>query len=125
MQPMLNPYYPKSTSIFEDDYILVKRVTPYDDWKSYKGQLMLVRDPTDPKVTHFRRLAAVEGEWHEVNENMRRYIEAGHAWFLSENPSELDKYNPVSYNQLPLALVEGRALKVIWPRDRKNARLED
>ena len=96
MQPLLNPYFHQSSSIFEDDYILVKRVTPHDDWKSYVGHVMLVRDPIDPKRTHFRRLKAVQGEWYEVSPVMRRYIEAGHGWFVCENStSDMDQYNPV------------------------------
>lgn len=111
MAPTLNPAAYYSSSWLEDDYVLVKRTSEHEDWKTLAGALVLVRDPAVPTETHFLRLAAVEGQWVRTNAGFS-FVQAGHCAL------ETDDCSGTKGLQVPLSLIEGKIERVLWPPSR-------
>lgn len=62
MSPTLNPLYNQSSSVLEDDYVLIERVYPWKDPKSLKDKLVSLKNPYNSKERIIRRVKCVEAE---------------------------------------------------------------
>lgn len=116
MHPTLNPQFPQS-SFLEDDYVLVKRVPDTTNWNHLKDKLVLVKDPFHPTHTQIRRLKALQGEWCPHKQGFI-FVQSGHAWLDCDNPQE--QVNDFEMNSVPLALIKGEVVGVVWPIERFN-----
>eukprot|EP00359_Climacostomum_virens_P009854 CAMPEP_0204903426 /NCGR_PEP_ID=MMETSP1397-20131031/4247_1 /ASSEMBLY_ACC=CAM_ASM_000891 /TAXON_ID=49980 /ORGANISM="Climacostomum Climacostomum virens, Strain Stock W-24" /LENGTH=141 /DNA_ID=CAMNT_0052072057 /DNA_START=99 /DNA_END=521 /DNA_ORIENTATION=- len=109
MQPTLNPSFP-NTSGFEDDIVLVKRVSDSTDFEQLKGKIVLIRSNQDPSQKLFRRLEGVQGNFVKTSEFSRRFIPSGQCWVLSSGTaSDSRDFGPV-----PLGLILGEVTHIVW-----------
>ncbi|CAG9328294.1 unnamed protein product [Blepharisma stoltei] len=119
MYPTLNPNLKTSSSLIEDDYVLVGSVSPSTKLKSLKDKIVILKNPYNPRERVIRKVKCVEGEWCPSG-NGFIYVQAGHAWVTPENPSHVDEIGSTS---IPLGLIEGEVIKVVWPIDRFGAQI--
>ena len=115
MAPTLNPYYDSSSSILEDDYVLVRRLGDSPDWKKLQKQIVLVRDPGNSKRAHLLRLTGIEGEWTPTVSGFV-FIQSGHCRLEPDLKEECEE----ELGTVSLGLVEGVVTRVLWPLGRRQ-----
>ncbi|KAK9864050.1 hypothetical protein WJX84_011791 [Apatococcus fuscideae] len=80
-----------------------------------RGQVVLLRSPTDPDLLILKRIVGLEGDWVVVPDHADiETIPQGHCWVEGDNPvCSADSRS--AYGSVPLGLIEGRARGIIWP----------
>lgn len=110
MQPTLNP--DKS-----HDILLIDKFTPQFLYKYTKGQIVILKSPNDPKVYYVKRIIALpEDEIINRINGDRIKIPKGHCWVEGDNFST--SYDSNYFGAVPLALIQGNAMCIVWPPNR-------
>lgn len=74
--------------------------------------------PENPHSLLWKRLLAKEGDWLTVPDRQGyARLPKGRCWIEGDNPAA-SRDSATAYGPVPLALIEGRALAVIWPPSR-------
>ncbi|XP_069112850.1 mitochondrial inner membrane protease subunit 2-like [Argopecten irradians] len=110
MEPCLNPSFSKYS-----DYVCLNK------WKvrgySFeRGEIVSLLSPTDKGVKLIKRIVALEGDSIWTRDKKKRVkIPRGHIWVEGDYRTSLDSN---SFGPVPLALVNGRATRIVWPPNR-------
>lgn len=116
MQPTLNPGGPEGTS----DVVIVNKLSGLL-CRYTRGDAVVIRSPTQPKNRIVKRLIGIEGDWLLAEDHPDIIkVPEGHCWVEGDNPAtSVD--SATEFGPLPLALIEGHVLAVVWPRLQKVA----
>ncbi|KAJ1475910.1 peptidase S24/S26A/S26B/S26C [Baffinella frigidus] len=120
MQPTLNPdeQGPRDRSARASppirDRVLIDKFS-YSCLREYKrGDVCLLRSPRDPDAWIIKRLVALEGDTVRTHSQEFVHVPQGRCWMEGDN-QECSDDSERTLGAVPLALVEGRVLSVIWP----------
>mmetsp|Transcript_103 Transcript_103/g.156 ORF Transcript_103/g.156 Transcript_103/m.156 type:complete len:168 (+) Transcript_103:186-689(+) len=109
MSPTLNP-----TGNAAEDLVVIDRLKP-KMYKYDRGDVVIVRSPVEPGRLLVKRLIGLQGDWITVpSETKLRQIPQGHCWIEGDNKGNSED-SASHFGSVPLALVEGRVLGVLWP----------
>ncbi|EJU06404.1 LexA/Signal peptidase [Dacryopinax primogenitus] len=115
MQPTFNP----ESSLRKDMVLLNRFVAWWDVTQLKRGDVITLRDPTNPDLLITKRILALEGD---LVRTLPPYpdtyvrIPPSHAWVEGDEPfrsSDSNHFGPVS-----LSLVDARVEAILWPLDR-------
>ncbi|GJP69194.1 hypothetical protein CLOP_g145 [Closterium sp. NIES-67] len=134
MSPTFNPLRDKSGLLFRaalSDRVLLDRLSArYMQYQ--RGDVVVLRSPTDPDLCLIKRLIALQDDWVTVpggcddvsgsgsstsrGDDVIRRIPKGHCWVEGDNAdvSEDSKH----FGPVPIALLEGRVRCIVWPPHR-------
>lgn len=110
MQPTLNPNK-------DQDVLLVDKFTPLHLYKYRKGQVVILKSPVDPKKYYVKRIVALPQE--EIINRVtgeKIIVPKGHCWVEGDNFST--SYDSNYFGAVPLALIQGNAMCIVWPPKR-------
>ncbi|KAK4537868.1 hypothetical protein CDCA_CDCA14G3893 [Cyanidium caldarium] len=111
MQPVLNPAPPR-------DHVLVNRLAPRL-YQFRRGDIVTAQAPdgSGRKVV-VKRLVALEGDSVRHRETGRVVrVPRGHCW-LEGDSTRGSRDSGSDYGAVPLGLIEGRVMEVVWPLNR-------
>lgn len=112
MQPTFNP-----STVTSNDVVLVDKLS-IRLYKYSRGDVLLFRSPACPDTILIKRLIALEGDWVALPDRADiEKIPQGHCWLEGDN-ADLSEDSRSKYGPVPLALVEGRVIHVLWPPSR-------
>jgi inner membrane protease subunit 2 len=120
MQPTLNPgaaagELPPGQVSGSQDVVLVSRLLRAV-WNVRRGDIVVLRSPdAGPQKRLVKRVAALEGD-RVYNHRTGKFVEVppGHCWLVGDNRT-VSRDSASHYGPVPLGLLEGRAVAVIWP----------
>lgn len=92
----------------------------YRLYKYNRGDVVMLRSPTDPHRLLVKRLIATEGDWLSVPSNAGSKIvkiPQGRCWIEGDN-SDHSEDSRSAFGPVPLGLIEGRVMAILWPPTR-------
>ncbi|XP_007026730.2 PREDICTED: mitochondrial inner membrane protease subunit 2 [Theobroma cacao] len=114
MSPTFNP---KTNTLFgslSDDYVLVEKFC-LQKYKFSHGDVVVFSSPYDHKEKHVKRIIGLPGDWVGTHYDVVKVPE-GHCWVEGDNSaSSMDSR---SFGPVPLGLVNGRVVHILWPPHR-------
>ncbi|KDO17413.1 signal peptidase I [Saprolegnia parasitica CBS 223.65] len=78
-----------------------------------RGDVVVLKSPSEPCEYLTKRLIALEGDWVEGRSGRRVVVPAGKCWVEGDNAELSDDSN--SFGCVPMALIEARVAAVVWP----------
>ncbi|ESO97521.1 hypothetical protein LOTGIDRAFT_103673 [Lottia gigantea] len=100
-------------TIYTDDILLSEQISVKNE-KIIKGDVVLVKSPTDPLGIIIKRVIGMEGDMvFNYSSQSFKYVPRGHVWLEGDNKSnstDSREYGPVPYN-----LLHGRIFLKVWP----------
>lgn len=99
-------------TIFSDDIIVSEHITTKFS-KYERGDVVILRSPTDPKMFICKRIIGIPGDKIKINSIQHNIVPRGHIWLEGDNKN--NSTDSRSYGPVPQGLVRGRALCKIWP----------
>jgi inner membrane protease subunit 2 len=119
MQPTLNPTLDDKTPFWDPADRIVLDKLSVKLHKVKKGDIVVLKSPTDPSERVVKRMVGSEGEWVRAKKDDRPvFIPAGYCWVEGDNQDFSTDSN--SYGPVPLALLESRVIAVLWPPSRAS-----
>ncbi|MCO5564208.1 hypothetical protein L7F22_017866 [Adiantum nelumboides] len=114
MQPTLQPGDKHLLGFLKGDIVFFEKFSA-PDFK--RGDVVVLRSPTDPNQWMVKRLLALQGDWINVPGSYEiLQIPKGRCWVEGDNGNvSLDSR---TFGAVPLALVKGRVTHKIWPPNR-------
>ncbi|KAH7435801.1 hypothetical protein KP509_06G080300 [Ceratopteris richardii] len=129
MQPTLQQGHKDFISLLKGDVVFYEKISA-PAYKYCRGDVVVLRSPTDPDQLMVKRLIAMQGDWvnvpgsHEIHQ-----IPKGRCWVEGDNGNlSLDSRNfgPIPLGlvkgrvtiKIPLGLVKGRVTIKVWPPHR-------
>ncbi|OQS06275.1 mitochondrial inner membrane protease subunit [Thraustotheca clavata] len=107
MQPTLNP------SDTDRELVLLDKFSVQVAHRVARGDVIVLKSPSDPSELLTKRLIAIEGDWVEGRSGRRVVVPAGKCWIEGDNGELSDDSN--SFGCVPMALIEARVAAVVWP----------
>jgi inner membrane protease subunit 2 len=116
MQPTLNPLLEDESSLWaiSDRVVLDKMSVRLKKVK--KGDIVVLKSPTNPHERCVKRLVGSEGEWIRAKDDRPVFVPAGYCWV--EGDSQKFSTDSNDYGPVPLALLEAKVVAVMWPPSR-------
>jgi len=81
-----------------------------------RGDVVIVRSPTDPATIVCKRIVAKHGDMMADEEGELVKVQRGHVWLEGDNPA--DSFDSRKYGPVPLGLVLSKIFVRIWPLNR-------
>ncbi|KAK3143125.1 hypothetical protein QOZ80_4BG0358710 [Eleusine coracana subsp. coracana] len=108
----MNPTFdPKPT-----ERVLVEKLS-LDRYNFSRGDVVVLRSPSDHRDLNVKRLIALPGDWIQVPEKQEiRQIPEGHCWVEGDNAGV--SWDSREYGPVPLGLMHGKVTHVVWPPNR-------
>lgn len=103
--------------LMKRDFIYIDKWSVRDKSKLRVGDIVVCISPTDPNGRIVKRIAAMPGDviqFRDTDEVLM--IKPGHCWLEGDNP--LESRDSLSYGQVPLGLIVGKASYIVWPYHR-------
>ncbi|ERN09773.1 hypothetical protein AMTRI_Chr08g159590 [Amborella trichopoda] len=116
MHPTLTPGSTTLMGWLKGDQVLLEKFC-LDKYEFSHGDIVVFKSPSNYKETCIKRLIALPGDWMKVPETYEIIeIPVGHCWVEGDNAaSSLDSR---TFGPIPLGLIQGRAVCIIWPPER-------
>ncbi|CAK4910705.1 unnamed protein product [Aphanomyces euteiches] len=111
MQPTLNRDGGSS-----GDVVLLDKFSVQVQHRLVRGDVVVLKSPTDPNECLTKRLIALEGDWVEARSGRRVVVPSGKCWVEGDNGDVSEDSN--SFGCVPMALIESRVMAIIWPLNR-------
>lgn len=99
-------------TIYSNDIIISEHITSKLS-KYERGDIVILRSPTKPKLFVCKRIIGMPGDRIKINIFEHKIVPKGHIWLEGDNKSNSNDSR--SYGPVPQGLVCGRALCKIWP----------
>ncbi|XP_054263614.1 mitochondrial inner membrane protease subunit 1 [Macrosteles quadrilineatus] len=99
-------------TLYTNDAILTEHLSPRFN-KISKGDIVVARSPTNPKQFICKRVTGVEGDKMCPGFISQVVVPRGHVWLEGDNRS--NSSDSRAYGPVPIGLLRGRVLCVIWP----------
>lgn len=99
-------------TIFSNDIIVSEHITSKLS-KYERGDVVILRSPTDPNMFICKRIIGIPGDKIKVNYIQNNIVPRGHIWVEGDNKG--NSTDSRSYGPVPQGLVRGRALCRVWP----------
>lgn len=105
------------TRLRQDRVVLDKVSAGGDRSKLRVGDVVILTSPKNPSGTLIKRIAALPGDTIRINDTGDiELIDEGHCWVTGDN--QQSSYDSNNFGQVPLGLIRGRVLFIIWPPNR-------
>ncbi|KAI5057324.1 hypothetical protein GOP47_0027339 [Adiantum capillus-veneris] len=116
MQPTLQPGDKHLLGFLKGDVVFFEKFSA-SGYKYCRGDVVVLRSPSDPNQWMVKRLIALQGDWINVPGSYEiLQIPKGRCWVEGDNGNlSLDSR---TFGAIPLALVKGRVTHKIWPPNR-------
>lgn len=95
--------------------VLLLRMSRWSPREYRLGDVVVLHSPHDPSRQVIKRLMAVEGQ-RPPSDSRRFRVQRGHCWVEGDN--QFESFDSRVYGAVPLALIQGRPLAVVWPPSR-------
>lgn len=116
MHPTLNADYSFTGA---RDVVLLDRLSVRFS-RLQRGDVVSLRSPEEPRKSMVKRLVAVEGDLVRHRDTQRLVqVPRGRCWVEGDNA--LHSRDSNEYGPVPMALVDGRVVSVLWPAGRLGA----
>ncbi|XP_046665233.1 mitochondrial inner membrane protease subunit 1 [Homalodisca vitripennis] len=99
-------------TLFTNDTILTEHVSPKLN-NIKKGDIVVARSPTNPKQFICKRVTGVEGDKMCPGFISQVVVPRGHVWLEGDNRN--NSSDSRNYGPVPVGLLRGRVLCIIWP----------
>ncbi|KAK4533060.1 hypothetical protein CCYA_CCYA15G3917 [Cyanidiococcus yangmingshanensis] len=122
MQPTLNPVSTAketfSSSRSSGDIVFVSRLLRHF-WDTKRGEVVVLRSPDQgPRKRLIKRVVALEGDRiYNCRTGKEVEIPRGCCWIEGDNRA-LSRDSASHYGPVPLGLIEGRVIAIVWPPGR-------
>ncbi|KAF0742558.1 hypothetical protein AaE_008607 [Aphanomyces astaci] len=110
MQPTLNRDYATTT---KGDTVLLDKFSVQMLHRLVRGDVVVLKSPTDPGELLTKRLIALEGDWVEGRNGKRVVVPPGKCWVEGDNEDVSEDSN--EFGSVPMALIEARVVAILWP----------
>lgn len=101
----------------QDRVIMDKFSISRDKTKLKVGDVVILTSPMNPSKILIKRIIAMPGDTiQSVETGEIRVIDEGHCWVEGDNQHH--SYDSNNFGQVPLGLIQGRVLFIIWPLNR-------
>ncbi|KAH7331111.1 hypothetical protein KP509_20G015400 [Ceratopteris richardii] len=116
MQPTLQPGEKNLLGFLKGDIVFFEKISAAA-YKYHRGDVVVLRSPSDPNQWMIKRLIAMQGDWINVPGSYEiLQIPKGRCWVEGDGGNiSLDSR---TFGALPLGLVQGRVTHKIWPPHR-------
>ena len=116
MQPTLNPLLKDDNKWWSvSDRILLDKLSvrfqSISPFKLQKGDVVVLKSPSNPRERVVKRLVGCEGDWVKSKDGRPVFVPAGHCWVEGDNEDFSTDSN--SYGPIALALLDARAVAVM------------
>lgn len=116
MQPALNPGSSDLLGALKADIVFYEKLSA-PAYKYSRGDVVLLRSPTESTGFMIKRLIALQGDWINVPGSYDiLQVPKGRCWVEGDNGSISSDSR--TFGPIPLALVRGRVTHKIWPPSR-------
>lgn len=99
-------------TIYSDDILMTEHLTPRYSRLS-KGDVIIAKCPSDPKIFICKRIAGLPGDKISTGIMSSEIVPKGHLWLEGDNRN--NSSDSRTYGPIPIGLVRGRAICKVWP----------
>lgn len=91
--------------------------------KLRRGDIVIAKNPTNPKQNICKRIVALQGDMVKGNFPSRKtFVPKGHVWLEGDNSS--NSADSRVYGPVPQALIRSRVVCRVWPLDKITSLIE-
>ncbi|ETV99695.1 signal peptidase I [Aphanomyces invadans] len=108
MQPTLN-----REDAASGDVVLLDKFSVQILHRLVRGDVVVLKSPTNPGENLTKRLIALEGDWVEGRYGRRVVVPPGKCWVEGDNEDVSEDSN--EFGTVPMALIESRVVAIVWP----------